>query len=397
MSLNDLPQPKCPLCEYRDHWLGDHVLACHGLTVKAYEARFPHDPLTSLLLMERYAAETAGTRRKAPGDPGAPIRTPKVDIAGVEFTVNLNVPQDACLILPAAYAVPKHGPLAEDVQEAAIALSRGRSLWIHGPPGCGKDAMVHAVCALTRRPSKSFTISPTADVHAWMYTREVSPDKGTSWKPGELLCALRDGYLGTDGVRVPYLVLLSDFDRATRAQAEILRKVLDSIQGRLTGPNGEEWPVFPGTTLVATANSSGGGDPSGRCISAAPVDASLMDRVNRFVLFHYPDPADEEPILREKCPTLASRYPEVFPLLMACTRALRDACAHGDLYFDFSHRTLVDWALAAQDRLSALAYKGKGDALVAKAFRTVLDKAPNDTVREALRRTVDPHLPKGVI
>ena len=44
--------------------------------------------------------------------------------------------------------------------------------------------------------------------------------------------------------RVRLIVLLSDFDRATKAQVETLRLILDSISGRVMSPDGRAVPVI---------------------------------------------------------------------------------------------------------------------------------------------------------
>lgn len=381
---------KCRLCGTSHHWLGDHLAECHDLTVEAYLALHPGAETCSEELATSYES-TSKRRRKAAEASGLAI-----DFAGVSFPVDMSVPALACLPMPTHYAVPANGPLARDVQDVVVAIKRCRSVWVWGAPGTGKDAVFSALCAMTRRPSLLFTVVQGADITSWKFTRSFDA-QGTKWEEGVLLKALRDGYLTSDGRRVPYLIVLSDFDRATRQQAEELRQILDSIQGRISGPTGEIYEVLPGTTIVATANSSGAGDTTGRCISANPIDASILDRFERKVRFHSMDPKDEEPVVRAKFPLLAGKMPEAIKTMMRATHAVREAAEKEEVYCEWSHRTVCAWAGAAEDILEILPGKVTLSALLKRAARVVLDGLPDADTRESVKRIMDPHIKGGMV
>lgn len=383
--------PKCRICGFHaSPWIGDHLAEAHDLTVASYLATYPGAATASQALLDAYDGASK-RRRKAAEAQGL-----AVDFAGVSFPVDLAVPASVCLPMPAHYSMPSHGDLAGDVADVAVAVKRGRSVWVWGPPGTGKDAIFSALCAMTRRPSLLFTVVQGADLTAWKFTRSFDAN-GTKWEEGALLKALRDGYTTPDGRKVPYLIVLSDFDRATRSQAEELRQILDSIQGRVTGPTGEVWPVFPGTTIVATANSSGAGDTTGRCISANPIDSSILDRFERKVRFHAMDERDEEPIVRAKFPLLAAKHPEAIGVMMKATTAIRAAVDKEEVYAEWSHRTLCAWAGAAEDLTETVGAKLRWDRLVARAARTVLDGLPDQDTRERVKRLIDPYLKGGMV
>jgi MoxR-like ATPase len=242
----------------------------------------------------------------------------------------------------------------------------------------------------------TFTLAPHVDVQAWLYTRAFVKG-GTTWDEGVLLRAVRDGYTTRTGRRVPYLILLSDFDRATRGQAEILRLIMDSTQGRVLGPRGETYVVFPGTQIVATANSTGGGDSTGRCISANPIDASLMDRFERKFLFHPLDREDEKEILSARYPNLANAIPGALDQILSATEKIREAVAAEQIYFEWSHRAVCAWVEAAEDLLFAFGPTATAPNLLQRAVRAVLDGSPNQETRDALKTLIDPHIRGGVI
>jgi hypothetical protein len=241
-----------------------------------------------------------------------------------------------------------------------------------------------------------FTVVQGADITSWKFTRSFDA-QGTKWEEGVLLKALRDGYVTSDGRRVPYLIILSDFDRATRQQAEELRQILDSIQGRISGPMGEIYPVLPGTTIVATANSSGAGDTTGRCISANSIDASILDRFERKIKFHSMDPRDEEPVVRAKFPLLAGRMPGSIGTMMRATFAVREGVEKEEVYCEWSHRTVCAWAGAAEDLLEILPNKVELSVLLKRAARVVLDGLPDADAREGVKRIMDPHIRGGMV
>ena len=383
--------PKCRVCGHASSpWLGDHVREAHDLSVASYLATYPGAATASQALVDAYEA-TSKRRRKA-----AEVAGLAVDFAGVSFPVDLSVPPDACLPMPAHYQTPQYGDLAGDIQDVAVAVKRGRSVWVWGPPGTGKDAIFSALCAMTRRPSLLFTVVQGADITAWKFTRSFDAS-GTKWEEGLLLKALRDGYVTPDGRRVPYLIVLSDFDRATRSQAEELRQILDSILGRITGPTGEVYPVMPGTTIVATANSSGGGDTTGRCISANPIDSSILDRFERKVRFRPMDRRDEEPILRAKYPVLAARHPEALSIMMKATASIREAVEKEEVYCEWSHRTVSAWAGAAEDLTETVGARLKTEGLLTRAARAVLDGMPDQDTRDKVKRLIDPHIKGGMV
>lgn len=385
-------KPTCRACGFSAaHWLADHLLEVHDLSVEAYLRVFPDAPTVSAEL-EKDLKSKLQTKLNA-----ARMDRPMVTFSGVTFPVNLDVPPEACLPLPEAYRFPEHGNLAGDVQDALVAIKSGRSLWISGPPGTGKDAVISALSNKTRTPGRLFTVVQGADLQSWRFTRGFNAQGETVWEEGLLLTALRDGYLTKSGRRVPYIIVLSDIDRATRQQAEELRQIMDSIQGRVSGPTGETYPVLKGTIIIATANSTGGGDSTGRCISANPVDASITDRFERKVMFHHMDPLDETPIVEGKFPTLAGKHPGAIPTIIKVTGLIRDAVDKETVFAEWSHRVVCAWAGAAQDLMTVLGSNLPTGSLLKRASRMVLDGLPNADTRLAVSTIMDPHVKGGII
>lgn len=380
----------CAICNSQHEFLGNHVQEAHNMSLMDYQSAHPGAPVVSLALYEKFKEERSAKRRT-----GAPaLEDLKVEFAKLNLPVNTDVPADVCLPLPPSYRLPSNGKLGNDVQDAAIAMAMNRSTYIWGLPGSGKDAFVHAFSALTRTPAEIFSVRPGEDIQAWFFSRSFDQN-GTTWEEGRLLQIARDGYTTPDGRKVPYLILISDVDRADKAQAESLRLILDSISGRIKGPGGVTFPVLPGTIFAFTANSAGAGDTRGRCLSSNPIDASLLDRVERKFEFHWMDWADEGPILQEKFPLLFEKAPGIYGAMEKVTEAIRQAIAMEELYCEFSHRALCSWLGFAQDIITTT---GKVHSnLLKRSARAWLDGLPDEETRLGAQRIIDPHIKGGAV
>jgi len=390
-----MEQVVCQICGYQAHWLGDHLVDNHEMSIETYQKAYPEGAVASPLLLQTAHQESKGLVRRHP-----PKETDLTTIfCGVVVPVNPDVPEVDCLPLPRAFKVPSHGNLKTDIWHAVVALSMGRSLYIHGLPGCGKDALFHGWSFHTRTPADIYNIDPDADLRPWFFSHEITKE-GTVWAEGKLLKQLRDGYISpTSGRRIPYLILITDFDRANKAQIETLRLVLDSIKGRIKGPDGTTYTVLPGTKIVVTANTAGGGDARGRCISANVIDASIMDRFGdmgaRAFEFHPMSWDDEGAIVREKFPLLLERCPSVFEQVGKATEAIRVAIMDEKLYAEFTHRSVCAWLGHAEDIVRVTNVVPA--KLLRLSVRAVLDKFGDAQTRLEATGIMDPFISGGLM
>jgi len=153
---------------------------------------------------------------------------------------------------------------------------------------------------------------------------------------------------------------------------------------------------MPGTQIVVTANTAGGGDTRGRCISSNVIDASILDRFERALEFHWMDWKYEEPIAKEKFPFLLEKCPSVFAQVGKATDVLRTAIMNEKLYAEFSHRALCAWLGHAQDLLT-MSGGVVQEGLMKRAFRAYSDKLPDQETRSEALRLIDPHIAGGVV
>jgi len=171
--------------------------------------------------------------------------------------------------------------------------------------------------------------------------------------------------------------------------------MLDTTSKRLVGPTGEVHTLFPGTRFAFTANSCGTGDVDGRMSSRA-MDASLLDRMGRFVEAEYLDWKDEGNILRGKFPGLVMAAPLLFDELGASSVALRRAIkgtSGVDLEADLTHRGLCE-ILSECDDLLWLAGGTAPKSLLKKGFKAWLDRLDPDN-RLIAKSLIDAHVTGG--
>jgi hypothetical protein len=319
-----------------------------------------------------------------------------VEIYDIEIPVCKGVKEGDYFPAPPHYHLPKKGALANILQDITIALACRRHVYIHGPSGAGKDAFLQAYSFLTRSPAKIFQITPETDVQSWLFSMRLSKE-GTYVQEGELLKALRDGYTTEEGNVIPYLIIISDFDRATADQAEHLRLVMDSIKGRIVGLNGETYDVLPGTCIAVTANTSGSGDARGRFVSSNILDMSLLARFGRFFEFTWMDWYDERKILMKKYPEMFKEMPSMRTFLGRCVSCVRSAIVKDDLDVEFGHRGLCRWLGHANDlRVMLPDYESPFDYLK-RGLGAYLGGLPDDVIREKVLSYLDPHIPGGTL
>lgn len=379
---------RCEICGAEDeNDLIGHILHDHDIPVETYLRRHPGASVESSAMKEAWTAYTEGV-----------VRTPVVsgtfstEFHGCNVDVHLDVPSSACASLPPHYVFPHGKEASRQASRILRYIVEGRSVWIYGVPGIGKDALVHYISASCRKPFRFFSIQPEAKIQDWFWSLGFQNGEST-WVEGALLKALRDGYTDALGRTYPYLILLSDLDRATPSQIERLRTLLDTDEKRVPLPSGEYAPILPGTTIVATANTMGEGDETGRIVSARRIDASILNRFECKVQMVCPEWEDLLRILQKSHEDEIQRL-KVHGLVTAlknATEALQQACTNGTLYGEFSLRDLRN----ILNEFRSLIAHSKGTpsihTILLESFDVYTDGLGTSASRDAARQLIAPH------
>jgi len=337
--------------------------------------------------------ERGGVRRAAPTNLTHTI-------SGIQFPVNTKVRKEDG-VLPCLDAIPNYrdcqfGDIKEDQWHIALAVAEALenktnlNAWIYGTSGTGKDAWVHNLASQLRIPSRKFSIAPNKDTEAWMYTHRLKNGEDY-YDFGKLWEAATEGYTDADGVVHPYLILVSDMDRANGDQMETFRTLMDTNAAQVDGPGGISKAIIPGTIIIATANSMGGGDETGRCLSSNVVDASIINRFHMKIKFTPMQWEDEQHVCLGMFPHLFEAHPSALQMVGQVTTALRTAISKSEVYTEFSARDLQYW-LAHCCRIMKHSKSMKTQNLLKLGFRTILDGQPDSGTRLAVARLANPTL-----
>jgi len=355
MSLSALsPKVKCLVCAKKGlpptkyHFLKDHLNDAHSMVLGDYLEEFGSDsPIASNSVWEAFnnnAPERKGTKRF----------DDIIKVGGIQLERNEGEVLDK-FNRPFQYSYPRKGDASASTERFARALKYNRkSVFIYGPAGSGKSAVVRALTHDLNMEASHYPMREGLDPELYLGKEAVVIDKATGnnvtkFIKGKLLKDL-EGRVGPDGERRGVVCLIDDIDRAPAEYHEVLRHVLeDNSQNVFIPELGINVQVHPDTRIVATANSAGRGDMTGYYSSVQEMDESILDRFQRVIQFHFLEPEEEEAILKKKFPVLADTIPKEFGRVMQVTASIREMIKNNDIFASFSHRRLVQWMQSAEE------------------------------------------------
>lgn len=260
------------------------------------------------------------------------------------------IPQPArSFPMPEGYRLPQKGAAGKAALRVWSAIKAGRSVYLYGEAGTGKSALIRALCALSRKEASHYAMRESLDPESYLGRTVIRNEGGasvTSFQKGPLLLDL-EGRVGLDGIRRPVVILLDDMDRAPAEYVEILRHVLEDNARNVFVPElGTAIDVFPGTVIVATANSAGRGDSSALYASVQVLDDSVLDRFQAFVKAHWLSREEELLALKEMHTVFQE---DELNRVLDVAEGLREAARRGDVQGNFSMRRLKLWLHAATE------------------------------------------------
>lgn len=298
---------------------------------------------------------------------------------------------------PKGYRYPTKGKAGKAAERVARAFKYGRSIYLYGPAGTGKSDMFRALCHDLNIEFSLYPMREDLDTALYMGQMQVVIDPATGnnkteYIPGRLLQDIQ-GRVGQDGKRRPVCIAFDDIDRGAAECHELLRHILDGAQEVFIPELGESIPVFPGTMIVATANSRGGGDDFGTYASVQTMDSSILDRFGRFIEYDYLDVDEEMEILREKYPYLQSNCQRSFESMAKVTETIRRMISSKELYIGFSHRLLTEWC----ESLTEIVQENTNHyspSLLGEAAEDWLERFDEDVRKTLIERTLNAYISK---
>lgn len=326
------------------------------------------------------------------------VRTPVTNLntpftktfSGIKGAVNLVSDNELKKAGCFASGVKHYVPTTDRWVQLAVmtALKSKKHLYVHGKAGSGKDALFQQLANQFRIPFLNLSFKEGVDINEWIVRREIKAEQGgfsTKVEEGVLLKAIQ-GFTSERGEVIPYMILISDMDRALPSQLEILRQALqEGTAAYLINPiNGEPINVLEGTLFVMTGNSALDGDLKSNMV-ANRLDASIL---NRLVCLRATNPTDEFfiKILGNEFPNLTLLQCK---LLIACMNQTSKVAEDLNLPIEISIRTTKSWARLAIDSLECGLAKNFKQA-IQYGFDGVIDGFfSNPYQTESIRGAID--------
>ena len=216
----------------------------------------------------------------------------------------------------------------------------GDGLYITGPTGSGKTSLVSEVAARLNWGLRSITCNARFEYRSLIGGFRLQSDLPgeapvTRFQKGPLALAMERGEI----------LLLNEIDLADAGEVSALNDVLDGRPLVIAENGGEIVRPHPRFRFIATGNSAGFGDETGRYAGVRPLNMAFMDRF-RILDVPYADPKVEQALLQRIVPKLGA---DVAGCMVQLAGHIRRTFETGDCSVTLSTRGLCRWARLAHD------------------------------------------------
>jgi len=219
-------------------------------------------------------------------------------------------------------------------KKLTAAINACLNVWAAGPTGTGKSETYERLCEILKRESikMSFNGESSADDLLGHYTLQGTE---TVWVDGALPRAMKAGAV----------LICEEIDAAPAECNLALQRVLENRRDgkprSFYNPrNGETVEAKPEFVVLATANTTGGGDYTGLYAGVQVQNAAFRDRFV-FEYFDYLTPAMEKKVLTMRFPNMPA---DMADKAVKFAGYARNAVNDGTIFTPVSTRTLLAFA-----------------------------------------------------
>ena len=252
-----------------------------------------------------------------------------------------------------------------DKMKAIVASQRFYPVFVSGLSGNGKTFMVEQSCAQAKREFLRVNISPETDEDDLIGGFRLI-DGETKWFDGPVIQAMKRGSV----------LVLDEIDRGSN-KLMCMQGVLEG-KGILVKKTGEYVEPVTGFNVVATANTKGKGDETGRYMAATILDDAFLERFPITVEQEYPDTKIETKILAKVFDSLGIKDKDFVDNLVKWADIIRKTFQEGAIDELISTRRLVHIAEAYtifNNKMDAIQYCiNRFDAETKSAFLDLYTK-----------------------
>lgn len=217
--------------------------------------------------------------------------------------------------------------------KAIVKSERYYPVFVSGLSGNGKTLMVEQACAQTKREWIRVNISPETDEDDLIGGFRLI-DGETKWYDGPVIQAMKAGSI----------LVLDEIDRGSN-KLMCIQGILEG-KGILIKKTGEYVEPAQGFNVVATANTKGKGDETGRYMAATILDDAFLERFPITVEQEYPDVKIEAKILAKVFDSLGMNDKAFADNLVKWADIIRKTFEEGAIDEIISTRRLVHIAEA---------------------------------------------------
>jgi hypothetical protein len=175
-----------------------------------------------------------------------------------------------------------------DKMVSIIKSGRFYPVFVSGLSGNGKTLMIEQACAQTNREFLRVNISPETDEDDLIGGFRLVNGE-TKWFDGPVIQAMKRGSVLT----------LDEIDRGSN-KLMCIQGILEG-KGYLVKKTGEYVEPVAGFNVIATANTKGKGDDSGRYMAATILDDAFLERFPITVEQEYPSTSVSKPRFSRRC------------------------------------------------------------------------------------------------
>jgi len=214
------------------------------------------------------------------------------------------------------------------------ALVTNQRLWMYGDTGCGKTTLIEQAMARLSYP----VIRVNMDSEVTRMDFIGKPDIVV--KGGHPVTEFTEGVLPR-AMQMPCVLLVDEIDYIQADVAYLFQPVLEGRNLTLLEDNGRVVQPHPGFRIMATGNTQGNGDDTGRYQGAKPQSAAFLDRFTLWCKANYMKQAQVERLLSTKYPGLGTKA----KVLAAYAHEHWKAFSAGEVLTPLSPRGLLSCAM----------------------------------------------------
>lgn len=260
-----------------------------------------------------------------------------------------------------------------------IAIVTDQRTWLYGDTGCGKTTVIEQIAARLNYPVIRVNFDSEITRMDLIGAKDivVSPS-GTS------VTTFTEGVLPT-AMQMPCIFLADELDFIRADVAYVFQRVLEGNGLSLPEDSGRIVRPHPGFRIVATGNTRGDGDDTGRYQGAKPQSAAFLDRFTTWVQCDYMSDKQVKEMLVKKFPGLATKAVDT---LTAYAKEHWTAFKGGQVLTALSPRGLLSCAMTYTVYASVIDDK---KALVNAMKSTFVDRASREdaqTIQGLISRVI---------